>query len=197
MIPVELRPLEEQELVYAAGVGARGMRDNPINIGVLGDDPLHRIKALQKTFNAYLPVMKRRPLGALRDGHVVGIAGMAPPGTCQLSMLETIKLFPHVRPRVGDLRRTMHWLNDWERRDIDEPHCHLGPVAVEPGLQGLGIGSQLMQRFAETMDAEDQLAYLETDKPQNVLFYERFGFETIEEAEVLGVRNWFMRREPA
>ena len=85
-------------------------------------------------------------------------------------------------------------MNAWRTRDPDEPHWHLGPVAVEPGLQGMGIGSQMMEEFARRMDRERAVAYLETDKLQNVMFYERFGFETIDERVVLGVPNWFMRR---
>ena len=92
------------------------------------------------------------------------------------------------------MRRTMSWVNVWRERDPDEPHWHLGPVAVEPGLQGMGIGSQMMEEFARRMDRERAVAYLETDKPQNVVFYERFGFETLDERVVLGVPNWFMRR---
>ena len=32
--------------------------------------------------------------------------------------------------------------------------------------------------------------------PENVRFYERFGFEVIGEEEVLGNSNWFMLRRP-
>jgi ribosomal protein S18 acetylase RimI-like enzyme len=44
------------------------------------------------------------------------------------------------------------------------------------------------------MEAARDDAYLETDKPENVRFYERFGFEVVGEEEVLGVPNWFMLR---
>jgi hypothetical protein len=39
-------------------------------------------------------------------------------------------------------------------------------------------------------------AYLETETIRNVRFYERFGFETIGRANVLGNLNWFMWRSP-
>jgi len=48
--------------------------------------------------------------------------------------------------------------------------------------------------FSARMDAAGEDAYLETDKPINVRFYERFGFEVVGEQEVLGVPNWFMVR---
>jgi hypothetical protein len=41
----------------------------------------------------------------------------------------------------------------------------------------------------------DPLGYLETDKPENVTFYKRFGFEVVDEHPVLGIKNWFMLRD--
>jgi ribosomal protein S18 acetylase RimI-like enzyme len=51
-----------------------------------------------------------------------------------------------------------------------------------------------MQVFCAQMDAARDDAYLETDKPINVRFYERFGFRVIGEEEILGVTNYFMHR---
>jgi len=51
-----------------------------------------------------------------------------------------------------------------------------------------------MRVFCARMDAAGEAAYLETDKPANVRFYERFGFEVVGEQRVLGVPNWFMLR---
>jgi predicted N-acetyltransferase YhbS len=58
----------------------------------------------------------------------------------------------------------------------------------------MGIGSKLMRVFSARVDAAGEDVYLETDKPTNVPFYERFGFEVVSEQEVLGVPNWFMLR---
>ena len=80
---------------------------------------------------------------------------------------------------------------------VGDDHVHLGPVAVDSHLQGQGIGSQMMREHCRRLDALRELGYLETDKPENVRFYERFGFEVIEEAPVIGVSNWFMRRPSA
>jgi ribosomal protein S18 acetylase RimI-like enzyme len=198
MLKVELRDLQPDELVFGAGVAARGLRDNPMTVAVLGNDRRHRQRNMERTFAAFLPKMRHAPLTAWRGDYVIGIVGMAPPGTCQISWLQVLAMLPRARPnRVGDLVRTMRWLSDWEERDLKERHWHVGPVAVEGGLQGMGIGSQLMESFCERMDGEREVAYLETDKLRNVVFYERFGFEVIDEAEVLETPNWFMRREPA
>jgi predicted N-acetyltransferase YhbS len=87
-------------------------------------------------------------------------------------------------------------MNAWATHDLDEPHVHLGPLAVDAHLQGQGIGSEIMREHCRRLDADGLVGYLETDKPQNVRFYERSGYELIGEAAVLDVTNWFMRRVP-
>jgi hypothetical protein len=44
------------------------------------------------------------------------------------------------------------------------------------------------------VDADGAPAYLETDAAGNLRFYERAGFEVVEEIWALGVRIWTMRR---
>ena len=44
------------------------------------------------------------------------------------------------------------------------------------------------------MDRQGSLLYPETDKPGNVRFYQRYGFETVGQEPVLGATNWFMKR---
>lgn len=101
-----------------------------------------------------------------------------------------VALGPPTAARAG------RWLSIWAKRDPDEPHVHLGPLAVDAGLQGQGIGSLIMQEHCRRLDRAREVSYLETDKPDNVRFYERFGFEVTGEEPVLRVPNWFMRRGP-
>ena len=72
----------------------------------------------------------------------------------------------------------------------------LASYAVRPHLQGKGIGSQLLAAYSRQLDDTAMLSYLETDKPENVRLYERFGFTVTDRAQVIGVDNWFMVREP-
>jgi hypothetical protein len=51
-----------------------------------------------------------------------------------------------------------------------------------------------MTQLLEGVDAVGDPAFLETDKPENVRFYERFGFEVVDDAEPFGVPTWFMLR---
>ena len=125
------------------------------------------------------------------------MAGVAPVATCQATATQRLRLLPGLvalGPRTA--ARVGRWISSWAKRDPDEPHVHLGPLAVDAHLQGQGIGSLIMQEHCRRLDRAGEVGYLETDKAENVRCYERFGFEVIDEGNVLGVPNWFMRRPP-
>ena len=135
-------------------------------------------------------------LSMFRADTLVGVCGMARPGRCQPPFVEKLTVIPAVvfGNRVGTTLRVLRWVGEWARRDLSEPHWHLGPVAVDSHLQGQGIGAALLAQFCACMDDRAGLSYLETDKSENVLFYQKFGFRVTAEAAVLGVPNWFMSR---
>ena len=54
-----------------------------------------------------------------------------------------------------------------------------------------------MAEHCRRLDSAGAVGYLETDKDVNVPFYEKFGYETVGTADVIGVPNWFMRRPAA
>ena len=196
---ITLRELQRPEVRQAAELVGRGMCDNPANIRAFGiPDTERRWRALARFFVPVLHGLYRRGLilGAFRNGALVGVCGMARPGLCQPSALEKLRVVPSVffRNPIGAPLRVLRWVGEWARRDPAEPHWHLGPVAVDPGLQGQGIGGAMLADFCARMDDCRALAYLETDKSENVRFYQRFGFTVMAEANVLGVPNWFMSR---
>jgi ribosomal protein S18 acetylase RimI-like enzyme len=90
----------------------------------------------------------------------------------------------------------MRWIRALGARDPEEPHVHLGPLAVDAHLQGRGVGSRLLAEHCRRLDASAEVGYLETDKPENVAFYQRQGFQVVDQADVIGVTWWFMRRPP-
>lgn len=94
------------------------------------------------------------------------------------------------------MMRTLEMLEAWEKHHLRKPHWHPGPVGVEPDCRRLGIGALMLKRFSELTDADGGIAWLETDQPENVRFFERFGFLTVLRDDVLGIPNWYMRREP-
>ncbi|MVU82647.1 GNAT family N-acetyltransferase [Nocardia sp. ET3-3] len=201
MVDIEIRDLGRGRRREAAAVLGRGMRDNPINVAAFEADPARRERVLTRFFRAAVYGLSGRGTvgGALREGRVVGVCGMAPPGRCHPTPEEKTLILPTVLlgTPFGTTGRVVRWSNEWAQRDPGEPHWHLGPVAVDPALQGLGIGTLMLTDFCARVDDRREVAYLETDKPENVRFYRRFGFEVVEEADVLAVPNWFMRRPRA
>ena len=193
---LEIRTSDPSEMEAVVGVISRGMRDNPTHVAALGEDPGRREKRIRRIFSRVLPVMRHSLILARHsDGTILGVLGMAAPGRCQPNAKQRVQLTFGLLP-LGPraLSRSLRWVGTWENRDPEEPHWHLGPVAVDAHLQGMGIGSKLMRDFCAQMDATGEDAYLETDKPENVRFYERFGFEVVGEEEVIGVPNWYMAR---
>lgn len=194
-----LRLLGSGELEGAARLVGKGMRDNPSNMRVFRiPDSEHRSIAMGRFFVPVLKGLFQRGLvlGAFLSNRLVGICGMARPGFCQPNTIEKTKVLPAAV--IGNPITTplliVNWVKEWSRRDPTEPHWHLGPVVVEPSLQGQGIGTAMLRAFCAIVDDTGANAYLETDKRQNVHLYQRFGFTVVESVEVLGVANWFMSR---
>jgi ribosomal protein S18 acetylase RimI-like enzyme len=196
-----LRELQRAEIEGAAQLLGRAMRDNPIDARAFcKQNGERRRRALTRFFVPVLHGLHRRGriLGAFSESALVGVCGMARPGLCQPTVLEKLGVAPSVlfgNP-LSTIPRVLTWTEEWSRRDLLEPHWHLGPVAVESRLQGQGIGTVMIDDFCARMDQLQTLSYLETDKFENIGFYQQFGFTVIAEAEVLRVPNWFMSRPP-
>lgn len=68
------------------------------------------------------------------------------------------------------------------------------PARGGVSVQGRHTGQRLTECYCVDVDRAGQMGYLETDQAENVEFYRRFGFELTNEASVLGVPNFYMRR---
>jgi ribosomal protein S18 acetylase RimI-like enzyme len=193
---LEVDALMSSEIAAAAGVLARSMGDNPNHVAIFGPDREKRVRALERGFAAYFRVAPAQaPLCARLDGIVVGVAGVLPPGHCQLSTMQKLRLLPSMLALpVRDTWRASLVTRAWAARDPEEPHSHLGPMGVDEGLKGRGIGTRLMEAYCRQLDEAHRSAFLETETARNVRFYERFGFEVVDRVDVLDNPNWFMWR---
>jgi len=80
----------------------------------------------------------------------------------------------------------------------EEPHWYLAVLGSDPTVRGKGFGQVLMQSRLDRCDAEHAPAYLESSKPDNIPYYQRFGF-TVSGEIVLpngGPTLWAMWRAP-
>ncbi|MEK7247982.1 MAG: GNAT family N-acetyltransferase [Chloroflexota bacterium] len=190
--------IRSEELPVAAGLLARAYRDNPLTIALVGDDAGMRLHLNEKIFGMRIAVQQPPAFVARGDDGLVGVCGFDPPGGSMMGAEERRTLMETMSAAgPGVLGRAMSMLAEWGRRAPKEPHWHLGPVGVEPALQGRGIGGAMLDRFCQMMDAEGELSYLETDTEANACLYEKFGFVTVDIAPVIGVPMWFQIRRPA
>lgn len=82
------------------------------------------------------------------------------------------------------------------RTTLSAPHYYLLTLGVSPLSQGRGAGGRLLRHMLERADQEQTPAYLETQRPENVPIYERFGFEVASNEAIPDVllQNWGMMR---
>ena len=183
------------ERLQAAGVSARALRDNPMSLAV-SHDPLVRMELFHGVFAGML---KDAPgIAARRGGCVLGVAAATEPGASCLGrwLPEEARIVSDPGPDATDLDRLLRVGSVSAANDPAEAHWHVGPVAVEPGFQGAGIGHVVMRMLCDHFDDLGDLAWLETDKIENVTFYTSLGFELVTKVPVLSAVCWFMRREP-
>jgi ribosomal protein S18 acetylase RimI-like enzyme len=78
-----------------------------------------------------------------------------------------------------------------------EAHMHLMTLAVDPALQGQGIGSRLLEDGLERSDRQRLPVYLRSSKERNVPFCERHGFRITAEIRLPrgGPPVWLMWRD--
>jgi len=57
-----------------------------------------------------------------------------------------------------------------------ESHFYLFFIAVDPALQGQGLGAAILDATLARIDTAGQPAYLENSNPRNARLYERAGF---------------------
>ena len=80
----------------------------------------------------------------------------------------------------------------------EEPHWYLATIGSDPAVRGGGYGAALMHSRLGRCDAEYAPAYLESSNPDNIGYYERFGFVVTGEIAIAGggPSLWPMWRDP-
>lgn len=193
---VRITPASRSDVSEAGRVLGAAFTSSPLERAVRGSIGDRQRTGLVRAYTAALGLSGDVSVARL-DGRIVGAVRWVRSPRCQLRLSEKVRMAPTAIASFGlRLPKAMTWVTAWERRDPTEPHLHLGPIGVVPELQGRGIGTQMLTAYRERIERDGDAGYLETDKPENVRLYERFGFEVVEEAVVLGVPNWFMWRKP-
>jgi ribosomal protein S18 acetylase RimI-like enzyme len=186
----DLEILTEADSEAAASVLGRAFRDNPMNLAVIGDDAARRERCNQAGVRAYIPAaLVAGPVwGAWRERRLCGVLVSMPPGGYPLpipSLRDWWRLL-----RVQGPRLVRRWGNvAAELADLhpSEPHWTLATLGVDPVDWRSGVGSELLSALTEHVSESPAPIYLDTDRPENLAFYARAGFEEIGRVEIQGV----------
>jgi GNAT superfamily N-acetyltransferase len=101
---------------------------------------------------------------------------------------------------LSNFLRMLKVMGIWEQLHKREAvnHMYLMVIGVEPGRQGKGMGSALLEPVLSRADRDKLPCYLETATSEDVRFYEKNGFKVVKHDKVKkGPEFWTMRREPA
>jgi ribosomal protein S18 acetylase RimI-like enzyme len=193
--------LDRHAISTAATTLGRAFATDPLFLWVFPDATI-RPAALQR-FNR-VPVAYGIRYGRVttaHEGKAVSVwippgPGITIPGMIRCGMLAVpfqIVWRPFV-PFMGanDVMEKIH------KARAPEPHWYLMVLGVDPDLQGQGVGSALVAEGLAQADRAGVPCYLETSERRNLRFYERHGFEILQEASLGkgGPPAWAMRREP-
>ncbi|HEX6241675.1 MAG TPA: GNAT family N-acetyltransferase, partial [Polyangiales bacterium] len=122
------------------------------------------------------------------DGQVVGTVTLEPPGGVPHSTAELLRhwVLPTLRHQgartAARIARTdATFARHYRALSGDRDYWHVHAVAVEPGLQGRGVGTSLLAHALAQLDrlrgSHHAPVLLSTQRERNLQLYRKFGFE--------------------
>jgi ribosomal protein S18 acetylase RimI-like enzyme len=198
---IEIVPLERPFIKRAASIAAAAFRDEPGATAIIGKTPEKRERILRRHHASRLEVLDL-PDGASRcaflKGEMVGLMLTLAPGQGALSTATMLRLLwkmtLHATPAT--IWRGFMGSMDDEGHRPKQPHYYLETLAVEPDLQGRGIGTAMLSHLTANADQEGVLICLSTTDPRTIALYEKHGFRIVSETDQSGAPNHHMERTP-
>ena len=197
----QARPARKDDIGGLSRTLARAFYDDPVMVWLLPDEKA-RTAQLGRLFTT---MTRHHHLGrggveVACNGPGVGAAALWDPPNqwqetprAQLAMTPTfIRVFGLRSMRGRPVQELM------KRFHPEEPHWYLATIGSDPTVRGKGFGQVLMRSRLDRVDAEHAPAYLESTKPENIGYYQRFGFEVTGEIVLPdgGPTMWPMWRSP-
>ena len=156
---------------------ARAFADYEYVHVLCGDDPVERLAGTTREFGSQAWDARDVVVGALLADGLVGLAAIEPLGACRVCT------GPPPSPPVGEDpfdRGTFRF--ETLRREAHAslvPHAHLKNVAVEPVVQGAGLGRAVTRAVLDAYLAEGPGPVLLECVARLEAFYQRFGFAVV------------------
>jgi len=200
---LETRHIDRSELRDVVAAAARAFFDDPL-MNFFQRDPLRQQRMLPGIFAAAIHdcFLHGEVWGAFADGRPRGVAAWLPPGVPiptkgTRALGQARRSMPAMLATRGRVRAAVRLLGQVAAAHPRYPHWYLGVLAVDPSYQGRGLGGALLDPVHERADSDAVPSYLETQKPENLAYYRRFGYEVVDELQVDRCPPiWTMERAP-
>jgi len=200
-MPIDARPARRPDVPALARVLARAFFEDPIFMW-LSPNASRRRAALPGFFAALARHHFLTGPGAevaTTNSSIGAVALWDPPGVAEQSARAQVAVLPSaVRAFRGRLGVARALTEEMKAVHPEEPHWYLAMIGSDPQFRGGGFGHALMRSRLDRCDAEYAPAYLESSNPDNIGYYQRFGFEVTGEIAMPGggPSLWPMWRQP-
>jgi len=182
-----VRPATRRDVPAMSRTLGRAFYDDPVMMWMLPDADVRKRK-LHKLFASLTTHhhLARGGVEVATDGDGIGGAALwDPPGEWKTTRAEELRAMPGLLLAFGtSLRRGLEVEELMKAAHPEEPHWYLAIIGSDPDVRGEGFGQALMSSRLDRCDAEHAPAYLESSNPDNVPYYQRFGFEITGEIAV-------------
>jgi ribosomal protein S18 acetylase RimI-like enzyme len=189
--PVSVTPVRTEHVATLAPMLARAFDLDPAYQYLIPDGAT-RLTGLTKFFSGNLRTHLPHACThvSLDERGPCATVTLRPPGGVHVSTLTMLRhgLLPFSFAHGHSAVKRLLWLKEtYDALEAEaaqrRPHWYVHMMAVRPDHQGRGLGSRLLERMlAETADrATPMQSVLTTHLRQNMAFYQRAGFEVIDE----------------
>lgn len=193
------RPLREDEVDTTAELMARSFEEDPLMVYLAGGKGSKRNRQLSFYRASIRMGLRSGRVDVLEDGS--GVAVWLSPGKTDIGLRQMVQsgmLQAALGMGLMSIRRFFAMyrsVDPMTRSVIQDPYWLLLILAVDPEMQGQGLGGSLIRPVLELADADGVPCYLDSGNERNLSFYRRHGFEVAGEAQVPdGPHVWGMVR---
>ena len=203
--------LDPKHLRLAAQLSARAFDTDPFFRYLLPNDGL-RVALLGEIMQALMAPLT--PLGgtyahasAPALGGVLCVerwekraTGLGYVRSFTLAAMAMVMPFVRAGVSVEELRRLkngLQALSQIQGLHPREPHDYVAILTVDPSVQRGGIGRTLLSAFLAESDTRSRPVHLETSQPDNVGYYQRFGFQVVHELSIADAPPLWIMTRPA
>ncbi|NES20531.1 MAG: GNAT family N-acetyltransferase [Symploca sp. SIO3E6] len=197
--------LKSSDFASASEHLSAAFTQDPLISYFLPEDTAAKQKAFQHLSRAFLNFAQPYNQIYTTANDPKGVAIWLPPEALQITLLQLwqavtsgliISPFYMRWTRIKDFLALLNTQIQMHEKLSPEPHWYLGMLGVSPKCQGQGIGGMLLQPVLEKSDRTKMPCYLETTTPSAVRFYQRHGFEVVDQVMFVEHEYWAMKRYP-